>query len=173
MIESKIDFAGKDTISVRIFSSRPRKMASFLLLFLACFSILIPFSVFLITDLNIGFGFIVTLIIFIGSGVYFFRLFLWNRYGSEVYQIIRDQFIFFYDYKLFKDRISKKSFKSIKLGYRIQNDAREIFDLEYLSHEDKKSYYLSLKVDEEIFNSRTEISASDLKKLNMVLDAFV
>ena len=66
---------------------------------------------------GVSFGFIISCIVgFLCSG-YLVRLYLWNKYGREVFIINKNEFVMYYDYKLFKDSYRKLYFNSIQVYF--------------------------------------------------------
>ena len=69
------------------------------------------------TGEGIPLGFIITCIVgFLSSG-YLLKLYLWNKYGTEVIIIQKKSLILYYDYKLFKDNYQKNHFESIQVYF--------------------------------------------------------
>jgi len=54
------------------------------------------------SDLEIGFSYIITLIIGVGVGFYLLRLILWNTYGKEILKITPERVDYHCDYRYFK-----------------------------------------------------------------------
>ena len=52
---------------------------------------------------GIPIGFIISCIVGLGTSAYFIKLFLWNKYGQEVFLLEKDKFISYDDYNFFKD----------------------------------------------------------------------
>jgi hypothetical protein len=96
------------------------------LLGLSCASF--PISILFIDDLEIGFGFvIITIPIFWGSSIYFFRLLLWNHFGKEIYRIEKNKITYYYDYYLFKSNLKFMKFKEIEVAYNTLNNPDELY----------------------------------------------
>ncbi len=76
------------------------------LLFLACCFLVMPLMILLFPELDISIGYVVSSVIMIGSSLFFLRLFLWNQYGYEVFNITNGQLEHYYDYKFFRDNYS-------------------------------------------------------------------
>lgn len=93
-----------------------------------CFSF--PIMVILFTTGSIGFGFIITILIFGGIGIYSLRIFLWNLFGKEVFQLSNNQITHYYNYGLFRDNFEKLNGKKLIFCYSIEDDPYEIFEFE-------------------------------------------
>lgn len=93
---------------------------------LGLISLLFPFSILLISSIEIGLGYVITLGIFLGSSIFFFRHFIWGLYGKEVYIISATKLIYYNDYKLFKDNFKSLHLKNLKIGYFIDNNSSEV-----------------------------------------------
>ena len=94
-------------------------------IFCFCF----PIVVIWFTGGPIGFGFIITVLIFGGTGFYSLRLFLWNLVGKEIFQVSNGQIEHYYDSGIFKDNFNKLNHKNISFGYTSANEPNEIIDL--------------------------------------------
>lgn len=69
---------------------------------------------------------------FIISGImasYLFRLFLWNKYGKEVFIIKDNTFICYYDYKLFRKHFQEIKFNTINIYFIYNQKYRRTSDL--------------------------------------------
>lgn len=88
-----------------------------ILLFFSLFCLAFPILIFVIAKTNISFGYIISFLIFISSAIFFFRVFLWNYYGKERYNIFPNKLIFYSDYKVFKDNKKNMLFDILHIGY--------------------------------------------------------
>lgn len=133
----------------------------------AIITFLIPFSVFLFKEIKPGITFIITLIVFWGSSIYFVGLFLWNKYGEEIYKITPGLIKIIYSYKFFTD--GKECIKYNKLDfafcetedtsrYYFKNDVKRIIN-------SSKDYYLVLATDKATLISETKVKSNDLMTL--------
>lgn len=97
-----------------------------MILFIAiCF--FLPIIILFFQQLDIGVGYILTLIIFWGTATYFLRQLLCNFFGIEKFVFRKNRLLHFYDYRLFKDCLCDIEFKRLKLGYIGINYPDKIF----------------------------------------------
>lgn len=113
----KIENLQNDYLKLEIRTSPINMFALGILLVIGLFCFIIPISILLIPALEIGIGFVITLILFWGSSIFFIRNFLWNKYGKEVYEIGKSNLDYYYDYRLFKDNVKKVNLDNLKIGY--------------------------------------------------------
>ncbi len=161
-----IDKKGDSTGVIIKLSRRAGQFTLAILICLGIISFLIPFSVFLISEITVGIAFILTLILFWGSSIYFIRLFLWNKYGEEVYEIKANTIAIEFNYKLFKER--KRTLKYYKLDYGFcnRNFTDEIYHKNDRNKLDNtKYYYFVLITESESIISNIPMKAEDINKL--------
>ena len=105
-----------DGISLKIHVKKAKKGILSIILFFALSIFFIPIIVCIYlatTSEGIPFGFIITCTVgFLSSG-YLLKLYLWDKYGTEVFIIKKKNLVLYYDYKLFKDNYKKIPFESI------------------------------------------------------------
>ncbi len=82
-LEVKLD--EKETLTICLNVNRAKKSLLIFLIFLCFFSLIFPFSILLIIKVKLSF--IITIILFGGSFIFFFRYLLWNYKGKEVYNL--------------------------------------------------------------------------------------
>lgn len=92
------------------------------------FCFFFPILVIWFTTGPIGFGFIITILIFWGTGFYSFRLLLWNKIGKEIFQVSNGQIEHYYDYGIFKDNFQKLKSRNFSFGYMIANEPNEFIE---------------------------------------------
>lgn len=106
---------------------------------------------------GISFGFIISCIVgFLCSG-YLVRLYLWNKYGKEVFIISKNDFIMYYDYKLFKDSYRKLHFNSIQVYFEYNDVLMDISKGIGCSQGEKCISIICFKLDGEEIKSIGEI----------------
>lgn len=162
----KINSAKQNIIEVTLSNENSRKAVNMVIFLLGLFSLILPFSILFINELEIGFGYLITLFIFIGSSLFFFRIYLWNTYGKEIYQIEKNKISYFYDYRLFKDNRKKISFKRLEIAYYKLDDLNNLCSI---SVEDKNinlACYICLVADAEIIKSNIPVTFKHLKQLS-------
>lgn len=140
-------------------------------LVIAIITILLPLSAFLwlilyAEDNNLSFGFFLVILLFASIFVYFFRLYLWNKYGKEVFIIRKGKLIHYYDYKLFKDNYKEQDSETIEMCCVVDNELTDISDVE-----ESKFYPIGISVNNgsEFIISRQELPAILIKKLNLAV----
>lgn len=109
-----------DDVSLKIHVKKAKASILCAIFFFALTISFIPI-LFLIYLIIIGegipLGFIITCIVgFLTSG-YLLKLYLWNKYGTEVFIIQKKELVLYYDYKLFKDNFQKIHFESIRVCF--------------------------------------------------------
>lgn len=109
-----------------------------------------------------GFGFIITILIFGSTGFYSLRLFLWNVFGKEVYEVnAYGRLRHYYHYKLFKDNIKRKNIRSIDFGYSVVSSEGNF--LRFQENIDQSLiYYPSFRMKRTIIVSDIFVSAETL-----------
>lgn len=101
---------------------------------------LMPIVIFIISlfeKIDIGFGFLFSIIIAALVSFFLYRMAFWNMYGIEKYIIEKKSVTFIADYKVFKDNVMKLEGEEIKVGFfdekqnlqKNQNTAKLIFEL--------------------------------------------
>lgn len=109
-----------DGISLKIHVKKAKTGILSIILFFALSIFFIPIIVCIYlatTSESIPFGFIITCTVdFLSSG-YLLKLYLWNKYGTEVFIIKKKNLVLYYDYKLFKDNYKKIPFESIQVYF--------------------------------------------------------
>ena len=86
--------------------------------------------IFLFTDgEGIPFGFLISCILSVLVSIYLLRLYLWNKYGKEVFMIKDRNLIYYYDYKLYKDHQKEITFKTINVYFLFNDSLRKTSDI--------------------------------------------
>lgn len=120
-INSKYDLKISDNVFLAIHVKEAKKSILGVILFFALSIFFIPilYFIYLVTmGGGISFGFIISCVVGLLSSGYLFRLYLWNKYGKEVFIIQSNHFISYYDYKYFRDSAKSINFKSIIIYYQ-------------------------------------------------------
>lgn len=115
-IDSNVRLQLTDKVVLTIGKDKPNAIALTLLLVLSLISISIPIGglVYLASLSNgIPFGFVLACAIFMLVFGYLIRLYLWNKYGKEVFIIDNGALNHFFDYRYFKDNQKSYSYGSI------------------------------------------------------------
>lgn len=108
----EISYIEMGDISVYKIRHKPNNYWGLYVIFLFCIiGLLVPvIAMILIPKLN--FGIIITTIILWSSSFYLLRLFLWNKYGQEVFLYSHHKINYYHDYKFFK--LNQKEYTSQK-----------------------------------------------------------
>ena len=161
-----INKSSEENVTLIEFCNNSGKFATATLLFLSIISFFIPFLVFLIKEITVGKSFLLTLILFWGSSIYFTRLFLWNKYGKEIYKIKSDTITRILDHRLFKDNKKVIRYNKLEFGFCKQESPSEVFSKEDKEKlDDENYYYFVLITDNETITSNMAIKAEELIKL--------
>ncbi|WP_455584678.1 hypothetical protein [Bacteroides sp.] len=111
-----LEMSGAICLNIHVNKANKIMLGSILSLALIIF--LIPISAFIALTIigeGIHFGFILTCVIELLTSGYLTRLYLWNKYGKEVFEIQYNSLLLYYDYKFFKDNRQQYNFKSISV----------------------------------------------------------
>lgn len=161
-----VEKKNKDNTTIITLRKNTNRLTVIVLFFLVTIGLLIPFSVFLIKEITVGKSFLLTLLLFWGSSLYFARMFLWNKYGKEIYEIKPDTVTRVFDYRLFKDNKKIIRYNKIEFGYCKQDNPSEVFYKEDKVKLDENGYYNFIVItDTETITSNVAIKAEDLMKL--------
>ncbi len=110
----------KDKITLEIYNRKNKNIALTILLFFAVVILLVPvvaICILAVRGEGIPFGFIITCTVAFLSSGYLVKLYLWNKYGKEIFIIEKNYLSLYYDYKLFKDNYKKIHFESIQVYF--------------------------------------------------------
>lgn len=110
---------------------RSRIAINFLLFFalIIFFAILTTIILLFFESFNFAPGLLVSWIIGGWVSGYLFKLYLWNKYGKDVFIITDGSLEVYNDYKYFKDGNKKYSFASIEVKFESRNFLTNAFDL--------------------------------------------
>lgn len=143
---NKYELKISDSIYLETFSVNNKNRISLLFMLVSAIIIfLLPIFVFifLFTDFKgIPFGILISFILSGLVSVFLLRLYLWNKYGKEVFVIKDNSFIYYYDYKLFKDHHKEITFKTINTYFLFNDGFRNTADIWYSTQTEKKMEYL-------------------------------
>ena len=160
-----IEGKSSDLKKISIETKEGKPSLLIVLLSLGLFCLIFPFSLLFFDELKIGFGYVLTLVIFLGSSAFFTRLFLWNKYGKEIYEIKKDKIIYFYDYKFFKDNRQEFLTESLRIGFFKEKNSNKLIILDPTSEEVNEGCYLAFVSDDDYIKSNIPISYQELKRL--------
>lgn len=97
---------------------------------------------------SVSFSFVITLLIFWGCGVFFIRIFLWNKNGRECYRVYSKKFEKWNQLDLFKTDQESKEFQSIELGFVKENSSHFI---QGLPSQETNALFLCFLIDGTIY----------------------
>ena len=142
-----------DSLRLEIGTLKPSWLMLCVLFALGLICLIFPFSLLFVTALDIGVGYVITLIIFLGSSIFFFRNFLWSLHGKEVYDISSNKLEYYYDYKLFKDNLNSLLLSDLKIGYCKKNNPNDVIMHSKMGRVDDFDCYLVFVNKEEFIKS--------------------
>lgn len=128
---------------------------------------------------GLPFAFVAAFIISAVIAAYLLRLFLWNKYGKEVFIIKDNVFISYYDYKLFRKHFQEIEFNTINIYFIYNQKYRRTSDFWYAAISEEKMNQLlhskstiSFELDSSphIIASQREIPISVITDIGRALD---
>lgn len=141
--------------------------------FFSIFCFFFPILVIWFTGGPVGFGFILTILIFGGIGIYSLRLFLWNVVGKEIFQKSNHQIAHYYDYCLFRDNIKKLKSKKLIFYYSIEDNPYEVFEFgENEIFDINKVYFIAYKINKQLNISDFAVSFEDIEEFRKLMIKF-
>ncbi|MBF0575565.1 hypothetical protein [Dysgonomonas sp. GY617] len=171
MTEYKIENQG-DKICLTILNCGQSGCATYFIGITGLFIFLLPIVIIIILSIEVSFGtMLVCLVAWLIFG-YLFRLFLWNKYGKEVFLVSRGRLDRYNDYKLYKDNQNSYEFSKIDVLYFLKNTGFSIYDLRDL---DSDLIFNSLSIigfdlDGEIIISHKEIAITDIVDIALKIE---
>ena len=159
--ESLLNFSLEfsDNISLTINERKANKIILGVIISLASIIFLSPIIsllVLLTLGNGISFGLIATCIVsWIISG-YLLKLYLWNKYGKEVFIITNDSLSLYYDYHFFKDKHQKIYFKSISV-YIEYNDKLKKLTKKVLDVIGEQKSIMTFRVGDKFVSTKNEL----------------
>jgi len=159
----------KGSVEAVLRPPRPNKIILFGLFFLVLVSFSFPLSILFIAQLDIGFGFTLTIAIFWGTAIYFLRKLLWTVYGREVFEIDENKVKHFFDYGLFKDGFRVLKFESLKVGYAEIEKPSLVFFIDSQNLVEDTLCYLIIFADGEVVQSHLPTTLGYVNKLSKIL----
>lgn len=138
-------------------------LLGFLIFFFSICCFVFPVLVIYFTAAIPGFGFVITIIIFGGTGIYSLRLFLWNKFGKEVFEVTESGYLrHYYDYFLFKDNIKIKNYNCIDFGYSLISEYEFLNFQENWKIPNSSNFVLAFRLKRRIVFSETPASSVEL-----------
>lgn len=146
-------------------------IATTTLLSVSIISLLVPITMFILLltlgSGGFGLGFIICTTIFLLSFMYMSRLYLWNRFGKEVFIIEDGHFVHYYDYKLFTSNSDETTYSTVQIYFLLddawrnaaETDPETLIDLIEklnLKSEDTESP-IRFEVDDKLFDSHIKL----------------
>lgn len=163
-----------DSIILIIKENNVNKKALIVLLILSLLSILIP-VVMLIhliqSSEGLPFGFIISCIVFILVFGYLIKLYLWNKYGQEVFTINKNEFTLYYNYGYFKDYQCRYHYNVINILVEYNGKMRKLTShlLDYIKK--TESVYITFFVDDKIIKSKNPVNIQTIWRIVQYLDS--
>lgn len=150
------------------------------LLIVSIISLLVPITMFILLltlgSGGLGLGFMISTTIFLLSFIYMFRLYLWNRFGKEVFIIENGHFVHYYDYKLFTGNSTERTYSLVHVYFLLDNvwrNARQ-FDIHTAAKKDDLSYVqtespIRFEIDDKMYDSHIELPIQNIIEIARML----
>lgn len=158
-----------DSIFIEIETDEIRLIPKLILLFLMTLSLIVPFGVLayaINNDMQIGFGYVFSLLLFLAVFIFFLRMFLWNSCGKEFFLIENNTILFYNDYKYFKDNIKELKFSQITYGY-ITEETQEFNQIDDIKNVENYGQFSILIDNNELLKSNISIKIKYIKNIPM------
>lgn len=162
-----------DSMNLIIKGNNTNKKALIPLFILSLLSILIPLVVLIYlmrSSEGLPFGFVVSCVVFVLVFGYLMRLYLWNKYGREVYIIGKEEFILYYDYGYFKDNKFHCRYKTINVLIDYNGRLRKVTRKLLETIENTKFIYITFFVDDKIVKSKNPVNMKTIWEIIQYLD---
>lgn len=160
-----------DPINLELNVKRAPSIALYFLLSVAIIIFLIPLlalALLIIPDgEGVSFAFLIPWSIALFVSIYLFRLYLWNRYGREVFIVGRQTLVHYYDYKFFKDNRRKIDFKDLDIYFSSRKGVMVSVNENYGKLPLSSAIYFRL--DENILESKIELRTTDIIKVGRAI----
>lgn len=156
-----------DTINLELKVKRAPSIALYFMLSVAVTIFIIPLLVLIFLIIpdgqGVSFAFLIPWSIALFVSIYLLRLFLWNKYGREVFIIKKQIFVHYYDYKLFKDNRTEIKFKNLDVYFSSRKGNLISINENYGKLPSSSAIYFSL--DENVLESKIELPTTDIIKI--------
>lgn len=130
---------------------------------IALFMFLNPILVILFLVKEITFGTILILALAWFISFYFVKLYLWNKYGEEVFVIKENSLETYNNYRFFKDNCKTRQFTKINIFFLFEEEAIYTDHFEkYKSININQLSPILFKLDDEMIKSHKEIPISEI-----------
>ena len=164
----KFDLQLDDSIKLIIYESVAKKIVLLPMLLMAVGIFLVPilgFAILTIIGDGIPFGFIITCVISWIVSSYIVSLYLWNKYGKELFIVQGKQFISYNDYHYFQDNRKRLHFKTIGVYMKKDEQLKRV-----TSHSKSKllidrNSIIAFKLDDKFIISKNELPVAAIKKI--------
>ena len=160
-----------DSINLELKVKRAPSIALYFLLSVAVIIFLVPPLVLILLIIPEGEG--ISFVFLIPWGIalfvsgYLFRLYLWNRYGREVFIIERRTIVHYYDYKYFKDNKEEVEFENLGVCFASRKGIMVSVNENYGKLPLSSAIYFCL--DENILESKIELPTTDIIKIGKAI----
>ncbi|WP_029906563.1 hypothetical protein [Prevotella sp. 10(H)] len=161
------------SVRLEIYGKSKNKIVLNLLLITAIIGYLLPLlimSFIIADDESLVFGYFISLLIFWGVSSYLLRLYLWNRYGREIFIINKESLEHYFDYKLFKDNRKEIRYNKLKIYYSFED---KLNDASLLREEICKKEVSSIIFEmdnNDILLSRDCIPITEIRKIGKIVN---
>lgn len=161
-----------DTIHLRITTPPKPGCATTALGATASVIILLPIVVGLLILDEITFGVILTVLLSWLIAAYFVRMFLWNKYGEEVFIIQGKTMESYNDYKLFKNNLKTFIFNKMHVLYFVDDEWFYASEWKRIKNMDENQLSeLGFLISKEVITSHRQIPVADIIKISSELGA--
>lgn len=170
-MDSKINIslANDDYLKFKIVGNKSNYLLQIFLVLLILFCVIFPLSILFIDELEVGFGYIITLAIFFGTAVFLGRKYLWTFHGGEVFEIKSSTLNHYFDYRFFKDGNTKQTFSKASIGYSSLDNPNEIIEGVPSVQSVSEEVYLGIILDGYPIKSNLTLYPADVIELSKVL----
>lgn len=163
-----------NSLCLRIISCSEKNCSLIFIVIAGVFMFIMPIIVILTLSIEITIGPILTCILAWTISGYFIRLYLWNKYGQEVFIIEKNSLKVHYDYKYFKDNSAAYTFKKLKIFFFDENehsiDTYKLWEIDISSYDQNLSY-IGFEIDEKkVIISHKELPILDIINIAKYID---
>ena len=152
----------------KISNTKSGLLLNMLLVLLILFCVAFPLSILFVDKLDIGFGYLFTLVIFFGTAIFFARKYLWTYYGAEFFELSESTLHHYFDYRFFKAGSAKRTFNKVSIGYSNCDCPNEIIE-GVPDQSENEEWYLGIILDDQPIKSHLFVSTEDIKQLSKLI----
>ena len=167
MRDCKITRLNDDSVQIEIFVKRKSMSAIYFAGFLGIMFFVLPISIMIALSADIGFGSMLVCLFTWIIAWYFVRLFLWNKYGKEVFAISQNELIHYNDYRLYKDNYTSYQYTKYEVLYFVDNIGFSISGKASIVDDDS---FLGFDIDGKIIISNKKIALNDILEISLAIE---